>query len=233
MRATWIFWASALMFAGCESAADVIVAKRAGVERTFVRLQALAPVAQSTPPVEAPSLAARDVPLVLEGPGANTLLVYAGDLQKPGVMDATAHLRSLDSLPVLQCGSLLGTGQYFGDTVARPMPSVVGSHLEACASARYVLVVREQHYAPPELSLETKSFTRGRYEADVLVFDLSTGKALGGFPVRATNDDRVSLLDGDADHRRRLISNLESQVYDAIRAALQRNVPGSIHRAEK
>jgi hypothetical protein len=42
---------------------------------------------------------------------------------------------------------------------------------------------------------------------------------LGGFPVVATNNSRVSLLDGDANHVQRLIANLESSTFDALRAA--------------
>ena len=216
---------------GCESAADVIAKHRAGVEKTFRALNALQPkVAATEPFLEAKVKAA---PVVLEGGAAsNAMFVYADDLTKPGE-PASVRLRTLDSAPLLQCGSLLNKQQYFNDGITRLAPSIVESYLTACERLQYALVIREVEFVPPELSLETKQFKPALYRAEVLAFDLKTGALLGGFPITAKNDESVRLLDGDADHVKRLLSNLEAVVFNALRDGARQAFPGSLPPPKK
>jgi hypothetical protein len=215
-----------LCLAGCESVGDVVGKRRAAVEKKLAAIQALQLPAE--PITEAK---VKPAPLVLErskgGPESNAMFIYADDLPKPGEAKAV-HLRTLDSAPLLQCGSLLSKQTYFGDSITRPMPSVVDGYLGACERLQYVLVIRLVEFKPPELSLETKKFASGLYRAEVLAFELKTGELLGGFPVVAKNEDSVMLLDGDADHSKRLISNLESTVFSALREAARKAFPGSL-----
>ena len=223
---TWV----AFSLLGCESAGDVITTRRAAVEKTFSSIQALGPKVMGLEPLTETKLAPRPVPLLLESAGgtpSNALFVYAADLAKPGQAQPV-NLRTLDALPLLHCGALLERGVYANDTVSRPMPSIVESHLSACARARYALVIVEREFTKPALQLETRRFASGKYRADVYVFDLGTGEKLGGFQVAAKNEDSVMLIDGDDDHVRRLIRNLESTVYDALRDAAREAVPGAL-----
>lgn len=217
-----------LCLLGCESVPEVIAQHRAGVEKTFAAIRLLAPKVAA---VELGSLTeVKSVPLVLErstGDESNAMFIYADDLEKPGEAKAV-HLRTLDSVPLLQCGALLSKQTYFGDSITRPKPSVVAQYLRACERLKYVLVIRLVEFATPALSLETKKFLSGRYRAEVLVFELSSGELLGGFAVSAKNEERVMLLDGDADHTKRLIDNLESTVFSAIRDGARRAIPGSL-----
>ncbi len=213
---------------GCETVPDVITKHRSGVEKNFARIQALQPRVGAVEPRTAPKMKA--APLVLEQSGkaeSNAVFIYAEDLVKPGEGKAV-HLRTLDSAPLLQCGSLLGKQSYFGDAFTRPVPSVVESYLKACERLKYVLVIRLIEFTPPQLSLETAKFITGRYQAEVLAFDLGDGALLGGFVINAKNEDSVMLLDGDADHTRRLISNLESTVFSALREGARAAIPGSL-----
>jgi hypothetical protein len=218
-----------LCLLGCESVADVVAQHRAGVEKTLSAVQGLAPRVAATGPVFTTQVKA--APVVLEGSSSNAMFIYAEDLPKPGAA-RPVQLRSLDSVPLLQCGSLLSTGTYFADTITRPAPSVVGQYLGACERLEYVLVIRKVEFTPPLLSLETKKFASGVYRAEVLVFELRSGTLLGGYLVSATNEDSVMLLDGDADHSRRLMSNLESTVFSALREATRQAIPGSLPPAK-
>lgn len=222
---------SCLALCSCESAADVIAKHRAGVEKTFAALSALQPkVAAAEPLTEAKVKAA---PVLLEGgAGSNAMFVYADDLKKPGE-PASVRLRTLDSAPLLHCGSLLNKQQYFNDGITRVAPSVAEAYLKACERLQYALVIREVEFVPPELSLETKKFKPALYRAEVLVFDLKTGDLLGGFPITATNEASVMLLDGDADHVKRLLSNLESTVFNALREGARQAFPGSLPPPKK
>lgn len=219
---------SCLCLVGCESVSDVVTRHRAAVEKTFTAIQAIKLPADG---LETPKV--KPAPIVLEGaPETNAMFVYAEDLAKPGAA-APVNLRTLDSVPLLQCGSLLSKGAYFADTITHPAPSVVGQYLGACERLQYVLVIRTVQYVAPELSLETKKFAPGVYRAEVLVFDLRSRELLGGYPVAAKNEDSVALLDGDADHTRRLISNLEAAVFTALREATRQALPGSLPPAPK
>jgi hypothetical protein len=217
---------SCLGLLGCESVADVVTKHRAAVEKTFADVQALKPRVDAA--AEVTEAKVKTAPIVLEGsPDKNAMFVYAEDLAKPG-QAAPVNLRTLDSVPLLQCGSLLARGTYFADTITHPAPSVVTQYLGACERLQYALVIRTLQYAAPELSLETKRFAPGVYRAEVLVFDLHSKELLGGYLVAAKNEDSVPLLDGDADHTKRLISNLEAAVFTAIREATRKAIPGSL-----
>ena len=107
---------------GCESVPDVIAKHRSGVEKNFARIQALQPRLVAVEPRTAPTV--KSAPLVLEQSGkaeSNAMFIYAEDVPKPGEAKAV-FLRTLDSAPLLQCGSLLGKQSYFGDAFTRPVP---------------------------------------------------------------------------------------------------------------
>ena len=213
---------------GCDSVGDVVARHRGGVEKTFIALKSLAPLVDAVPAVTEAKVKA--APVVLEGSGANAMFIYEDDLPKPGHAQPV-HLRTLDSAPLLQCGSLLSRQVYFADSITRPTPSAVESYLVACERLKYILVIREVDWAAPLLLLETKKFSSGRYRAEVLAVDLQAGELLGVFPVTAKNEESVMLLDGDADHSKRLQSNLESTIYSALREATRQAFPGSLPSA--
>jgi hypothetical protein len=218
-----IFVLTSVMCLGCEAPADVIAKHRSAVSKTFGAIQALGPKAN----VEAAKLKTPPVPLILDGAGSNAMVIYAEDLVKPGGA-LPVHLRTLDSLPLLQCGSLLEKAQYFNDTITRLKPSVVEGYLGDCERLRYVLVIRETEFKQPVVTIITKSFTPGVLRADVLVFDLTDGAYLGSFAIDAKNEESIQLLDGDTDHRPRLLSNLESVVFSALRDGARTAFPGSV-----
>jgi hypothetical protein len=212
----------AALLAGCESTDDVIAAQRPGVEKTFAALSALAGKLE---PLTATTLKAPPG-VALEGAGANAMFIYAEDLAAPATAPKDVPLRTVDSLPLLHCAAILGKKQLFNDTTTRLSPSIAKGTLEACAQLKYALVIVTRRYQRPELQLETKRFAPGKYEADVFLFELASGASLGGFRVAATNDSRVSLLDGDQNHVNRIIANLEGSTYDALRAEAKRAIPG-------
>jgi hypothetical protein len=214
---TWSLLLTVALFcgSGCESTDDVIAKHKPAVEAALKAISALPRTAEPlTQNTVKPPAGVSDV-----------LFVYEDDLAD--VMEAPhdVPLRTIDSLPLLQCVSILRTGHLFKDAITRLSPSLAASYLEACERAKYVLVIRKRLYTRPELQLETKQFAPGKFEADVSLYALS-GEAFGGFKVGATNDARVSLLDGDQNHVQRLIGNLESTTFDALRAETKKALPG-------
>jgi hypothetical protein len=217
---TYALLVTVALFTACESTEDAIAKKRPTVQAA---LDALGTLPRTAEPLTGNTL--KPPPAVFDGAGANALFVYEEDLAD--VMEAPhdVPLRTIDSLPLVQCVSILRTGHLFKDTVTRLSPSLATSYLEACERMKYVFVIRTRRYTKPTLQLETKQFAPGEYRADVFVHALG-GEGFGGFMVKATNDARVSLLDGDQNHVARLVGNLESTTFDALRAETKRSIPG-------
>lgn len=212
-----------LLLCGCESASDVIAKERPAVEAVFAKVAALEPRAVAAPVVTEAGVNAPS-PIVFEGDAKNAMFIYVSDLSHPSEPRKVAQ-RTLDSMPFLQCGALLGKGQ-LADSPFAPRPSETRYHLGACERLQYVLVLRHREYVPPKLQFETRKFSRGTYEGEVLVFELASGAQHGGYTFKAANDDSVLLADEqtEAEHERRLVTNLEAQVFDALRAASRANL---------
>ncbi len=208
------------------SVPEVIAKHRPAVEKTFASIQKLQPLVEGTAEVTELAVKAPEVPLRLEGPeGANATFVYVEDLAKPGGTQAVT-LRTIDSHPLAECGALLERAQYL-DPIPHPRPTAVQGYLAACARLRYVLVIRSREFVNPESAVGAKQFVPGRYRADVLAFDLTTGQLLGGFPVSAKNNDAVTVVSGE-DQDQRLLRNLEATVFSALREGALKAFPGAI-----
>lgn len=218
-----------LWLSGCsQSVTDVVDKYRPTVEQKFSDITGLKTKVAETPRLTESTLSAPEVPLVLEKPKSdieNAMFVYADDLAAPGQAE-TVNLRTLDTTPLLQCGSLLKSESvYLGH--ARTSPSVAKQYLSACERLRYVLVIRGTDFAAPQPSEGDRRFVPGTWRADVLVFDLVLGKALGGFPVFTTNDGDVTVVQGE-DENQKLLRNLEGNIYQALRDGARKAFPGSI-----
>jgi hypothetical protein len=82
------------------------------------------------------------------------------------------------------CGSLLnGTGFTSEHKQAKV--------LENCANARYVVMVRTLERVKPVVDEAEKTFVPAKHVGEVHVFDLDTGKSLGGFRFSETSSDVV------------------------------------------
>lgn len=214
---------------GCTSPSvdEVVVKHRAEVERTFAALSALDKQVQSAGEMSEAQVERPQVPLFLEKPDSdedNAIFVYAEDLA--GSSDAV-QVRTIDSLPLMHCRSLLKEGKAFKSTVVSP--SIAKGYLSACARLRFALVIRTRELKLPQEARGENQFVSGVYRADVLVFDLLSGKSLGGFPVEAKNKPEVTVLSGE-NQPQRLLVNLEGTFYEALRSAARTAFPGSLPR---
>ncbi len=211
-----------LMLSGCsDSVADVIAANRAGVEATFVALKAL----KVTEPLPGPVTSSE--PLHLEGGDVtNAAFIYGDDLRDPGAM-SEVPLRSLDSLPLLQCGRLLRDGMLV-DSPFAPKPSVVKQYLAACARVRFAFVIQTVEYsAPRPPPADSKKFTPGSYRARVVVMDVANNTALGSYEFAVGNDNDINVPEGTPTQEQ-LVVNLEGKAFTALRASTKRSVPGAL-----
>lgn len=210
-----------VVLAGCsESVSEVIASKRGAVEKTFASLHAL-----KLP--ESPPGAVSEVGIHLEGGEVtNAAFIYADDLAKPGDV-AAVPLRSLDSLPLLQCGRLLKDGMLV-DSPFAPKPSIAKQYLEACARVRYAFVIQTIEYvAPRPPPAESLKFVPGSYRARVVVMKLEDGSSLGGYEFAVGSDNDIRVPEGTPTVEQ-LVTNLEGNAYRGLRSSTNRAVPGAL-----
>lgn len=217
-----------LFLLGCpsESVDGLIKEQRAGVEATFDAIRRIQ-LPQTTH--EAPA-----VPLVLQTSakdGVNAAFIYSEDLAKPGGAK-DVPLRTMDSLTLVQCGSLLDTGKLSAGgpqmrlTQTPLTPTVARAYLTACARLRYALVIQGTAFKAPQVTSEQK-FEPGFFRADVVAIDLTSGKSVGAFQIDAANKPDVSVIAGE-DRGQRLLRDLEGSIYSALRDGLRTAFPGSV-----
>jgi hypothetical protein len=180
--------------AGCkrETPEEAIAAKllplRPAATARIEALQKLAPIIQASPKLTTDSVAA-PAGAIKFGEPETFEAVTAGLIYETNLADLKAF-HNKDPQPMDKaglfnaCGSLLdGTGF----TSDHKKPRV----LENCASARYVVMVRTLGRVKPVVNEADKTFTPGMHEGEVHVFDLDTGKSLGGFRFSEKNSDLV------------------------------------------
>lgn len=220
-----------LWLCGCKSepVAEVVANYQPGVEKTFSAIQALVPKVRGFPELTEAKVERPAVPLFIEKPKSdedNAMFVYADDLARPGEAKEVT-LRSLDTMPLLQCGALISAGTLFDSPIKVTSPSVAKGYLAACEQLRFVLVIRGYEFKAPVSGVGDTKFISGYFRGDVLAFDLATGAALGGFPVVAKNDEDVTVVAGE-DQEQRLLRNLEATIYTSLRDGARKAFPGSL-----
>jgi hypothetical protein len=97
--------------------------------------------------------------------------------------------------------------------------------LQQCASFTYLLVLVASKKTDPLVDKANKRFVPGHVEGDILVFDLASGKALGGFKVSGRNSDSLTVNMDDPWHD--LEREMSQKLWTSIEAGLSSHVPGS------
>lgn len=230
MRALLVPCLVALAFSSCrsESVESVAARHRGAVEKKFAALRELAPLVATVPAFTEPKVQPLAVPLVVDAKSleqVNAMFVYEADLAKPGAASAVP-VRTLDSSPLLNCGSLLAEGKLYGVSHL-PGPRATESWLTACERVRYALVIRQLDFLEPVPS-QFGRFVPGRYRGEVLVYELGDKPRLvGGYPFEARSSEDVEFLEGTPVSAQ-LIDNLEAQVFSALQDATRKAIAGSL-----
>ena len=121
------------------------------------------------------------------------------------------------------CARILGDKH----TAERISASSAEAHLAHCANAKYLLVVRVLESTYPRLEEGKTTFQPGSMTGEVRVFNLGTGKDLGGFRFKARNSDVVISKEGRARDYTAVSSDLTSQANKEVRAGIAKYLGGS------
>ncbi len=99
------------------------------------------------------------------------------------------------------------------------------AQLDHCTLLKYLIVVRlttkvEPKMLPKKPGDIDSTFSGGHFEGDVVVFNIDTGKHLGGYTVKAENKDVVGRNDT-------IYTDLYAALNAQIKDGFERNAPGS------
>jgi hypothetical protein len=155
---------------------------------------------------------------------ANATVLHAEDLK--GDLTTETDLKyGVGERLLLDCAAILHRKTPVSDFSPAKDPKQTARVLEQCGKFVYLLVVRTQTKAEPQVNQTARTFTAGHVEGDVLVFELDGGKNVGDYRFSAKNSSHVDLSVSDP------WSGLEKEVrgneWSSIRDGFQKYAPGS------
>lgn len=213
-------------FLGCKRRTldEVIAEHKSALEMKFTEIHQLEAAVASADRNASDSLQAPPTSIILEPESkANAAVIHAEDLRDPAAQAGVA-LRTLRTNQLGECGSILHKKKSL-TTLADPIPKVAESYFEQCEAVRYLFVVRTFEHEAPQ-SVDEDSFTPGRFEGDVLVYELSSKKSFGGFKISVKSSSSITVVGEQT--RDRLSGDFEANVFVAIDDAIRAQVPGAL-----
>ena len=251
LRASLEIWIVAVVFATCtgcgETVKSVADKHRAASQPKLDKLKVIAAAAQNQAPVTRDSF---DLPpgvkldfsqmvdrqhnalianlMYLANPCNAESQAWTPDNLPPGPYNRfRAPLDQSDPL-LRDPGCVLATGK---GVHGEPAPSVLNDAFIRMERTLYVLVLRVRRAVRPQLSLaeiearKVETFTAGEIEGDALLYEVETGKYLGGIALNVRNKDKTTV------RTKAIADQLEAQLLQAASDALYRKIielnPGS------
>lgn len=157
----------------------------------------------------------------------------ADTLTLPGARKASATLITVDQLTSLgACFSDAPICDEFWwrlsrcERLSQLAPAAAAAEFDAvnevkrCAGLRYLAVARQRAFTQPTVDKASKTYRPGHLSVELLVFDLETGAALGGFIVDAKSPASLDGMSGQTDVAKYLHTALGRIVFDAMRARI-------------
>jgi hypothetical protein len=68
-------------------------------------------------------------------------------------------------------------------------------YMDECLAWTHIAVVRPRSITMPKVKMESKSFDAGSFDADMLLFEVSSGDVVGRYKMSITNSDKISELE--------------------------------------
>ena len=162
-------------------------------------------------------------PLVIGGATSNAPLLYdvGGKIEGLGYRIEDDAGKGLED-----CYKLLHDGN-IEHTFGKPeVPSAAEAEriLARCESFKYLLIVRVWSTTEPNVN-GYQTFSQGKVEGDVILFNIQTGKSFGGIHFKAQNTDNIKATTGsetDAFNR-----DLHANTVRAVTDAIHKRVPAA------
>jgi hypothetical protein len=148
------------------------------VSKRLQMIAGLAGVVKETPPVGAAN------PLAKAPYPARIAIVGEDWLADPARQASADSEVDLRSIPLSLCKSDVESEWVNDEDIPQ---------MEACVNLEYVAVVRKRSLQLPQVGEDKKSFSPGRFEGDMLVFDVPKGDLVASYRLEATNTEQLEL----------------------------------------
>jgi hypothetical protein len=217
----------ALALLGCQrkSLDDVVSEHRSTLEAKLAAIHELEPVVNAAERSASDTFEVPKDPVLLEPESkVNAAVIHAEDLRDPAEL-ASVAVRTIRAQRLGECGSILRRKKHVS-TLSDPIPKVAESYLEQCEAVRFLFVVRTFEHQDPQ-SVDDDSFTPGRFEGDVLLYEVATKKSYGGFKISVKSSPSVTAV-GEANNSDRMASDFEANMFVAIDDAIRSHLPGAL-----
>lgn len=221
-RSVWILFPVLALLSACNrepEAVATIEKYRPAVEVRLASIKQIGQKLDTTPPLSSDGAVLDSGPLQLGTgidaplPTDNAILETASRLSGDLGADPGDGVGTRD---LWWCAKLIGDKYY----AERSSPSNAEAYLGHCANAKYLLVVRVLENVYPEVDEGQGTFRPGSMAGEVRVFNLGSGRDLGGFRFKAKNSELVTHRDGQGRDYTAVASDLASQVRSQISAGV-------------
>lgn len=205
------------------SSADMINRYRPASEAKLKAIRAIgAKVAGEFVPTGGPFELEGPPPEFVPSPGkANAIVLEPDHFAYPE--PPQSRFRLTRENPIANPAALLKKGElHYGSGNLETKEEV----LQEFIRLKYVLVIRNLEVRDAALTgASTRTFTGGTCEGDALLYDLESGRSVGGFRFSGRSSEKVRADMGDPEAY--LTGNLKTNTVGAIRAEFQRRYPGT------
>jgi hypothetical protein len=167
----------------------------------------------------------------------NTILAYAAELFDPSTMTVEGY--RAPHLDLLNwCAAILRKRAAPASAIRAPGVEATDAdgakYLPLCAQAKFLIAVRVTRGQSASLTGKpalgfpggAEGFVAGKVDMEALVFELATGRPLGGFRFASTNRDEVRGTPGGTGEGA-LARDLAQRTWVAIDNAIKANIPGA------
>jgi len=128
-----------------------------------------------------------------------------------------ANLLYRSSYRIQNLNASLGEGDVVPALVFRKYDHVLRHNLQKLIDDRYVMVLVDRAWKAPDYNESSGTFSSGSYKGSLKLYDLSTGKKVGGLEVFALNDSGISSIPSKKEEMdRKLVENLHENIRKAI-----------------
>lgn len=212
------------LLGGCSPSPSSVLSKHR--DKAEAKLTAIAKigelVAKNTrlPKSEFWSLEGPDPSFLPDDPNANAAVAGPEHLGNP--TPDIADFRVVFDDPLADARELLRSGTLANG--AKPNGKQVARALEQLDRMRYLLVIRLANYVPA--SGNWTAFTSGKCAGEAQLFDIQSGRLVGGFQFQAHNSEEV-YVSRQGDAALGLASNIRFNANKAVRDKLRQQFPGA------
>lgn len=128
-----------------------------------------------------------------------------------------ANLLYRSAYRIQNLNASLGNGDVVPQLAAHQYDKAFRRNMQQLVDGRYLMVLVDRSWKTPDYNESTGTFASGSYTGSLKVYDLSTGKKVGGIEVFALNSSDISVIPSRKEEmERKLTENLHENIRKVV-----------------